>query len=278
MKKIVLLTLVLTVLMLLSAESIMAGIVYPWDIMSFRANGTVNPNYGGNWAPDVYFTGTAKYSFYWQSITGTDVNVTEAFLLVEDNIFVEVAGKELKDSDGNPISSVGVTDFKIGFFDGVDRNWSATLEQYDENGNLDLHKLSFSADSDADAVKTVPLVLEDFWITIQFDYQLVSSSPYEHGDSMFAGETLPGAPLTWEWNDADGRDLRWAQTFGLKAYGQGQMPILPPTIPTYNPEATGAAGGSTGVVIPEPGMLLLLGGGLIGLASYGRLRLSRKKK
>ena len=35
---------------------------------------------------------------------------------------------------------------------------------------------------------------------------------------------------------------------------------------------------STGGVIPEPGTLLLLGAGLVGLVGYGKLRLQRRKK
>jgi hypothetical protein len=99
-------------------------------------------------------------------------------------------------------------------------------------------------------------------IIVDVSYELISSDRYYYSRGT-----------DWEWDAAGGAGGPWEQNYYLSGYGTSwSYPGGPP-----GAKVTATSWGST-QLIPEPGTLLLLGGGLIGLLGYGRLRLKRKKK
>ncbi|MBI5742108.1 MAG: PEP-CTERM sorting domain-containing protein [Nitrospirae bacterium] len=91
-------------------------------------------------------------------------------------------------------------------------------------------------------------------IIIDVNFKLLSSSMYYYGSASLAGESGD-----WEWDEAQGANTSWSQKYILQGPGIGS--IGPFNVPDIS-------GGSTAV--PEPGTLVLLGSGLVGVAFYAR--------
>jgi len=118
---------------------------------------------------------------------------------------------------------------------------------YEEDAGVYHWAISSSPDGSGVTYTGVPIILE-------VEYTLLSSERYYYGSGSDAGGQ-------WQWNESS--SVPWSQTYMLEGYSYNS-PI----------KISRSSAGSTALV-PEPGTLLLLGSGLMGLVGF---RSRRKKK
>jgi hypothetical protein len=157
--------------------------------------------------------------------------------------WVKIGANETGTQSGDPTNKV--TDV----IEAVTGTASDDLDSYDD--------LALVLSNDNDDIWYVKLYVED------------STSNVESGWAAITPGTSAGLSVDLVGLDGDG-----ANVTGLGFYVGGYMGW---TAEQGNPSKTDNFHTSA-EPIPEPGTLLLLGSGLIGIAGYGKLRLGRKKK
>ncbi|MBI5554312.1 MAG: PEP-CTERM sorting domain-containing protein [Elusimicrobia bacterium] len=202
----------------------------------FDSMGWVNPNYNGSW-DSATLTGTARYYFYFDSPDNPVVGDVKV-----TDLALQFEGdifdlSQLDESDFNMIKPAGWSSYL--FSDGTDIKWGIT-------GGAAV----YSADD--------PLILD-------VNYALLSAGRYSSGNNTYAGESD-----TWAWNEAQGANTSWSNKYVLN----GKIQIWNPTTRQWSWKDA-ASGGST-APIPEPGSLMLLGTGLLGMIGYSKVRFGKK--